>query len=101
MIMKQKAIAFVQQCEPKRKYDSLAKKFTDEVEVNEAGFTRYTLTLAVPGEREPLRVSTDEFSLSSTVGLDPVGKIVEISYTARVEMRWAVADEISEVSAGA
>lgn len=101
MIIKQKILAFVQQAEPKRKYDATAKKFTDEVDVTPDGFTRYTLTLAVPGEREPLRVSTDEVKLSRTVGLEPVGKIVEVAYTARVEMRWAVADEISEVVAGA
>ena len=98
MIIKQKTVAFVQQAEPKRKYDPTNKKFTDEVETTPDGFTRYVLTLAVPGEREQLRVSTDEAQLMKNVGLDAVGKIIEVSYIARVELKWASVEDIAEVT---
>lgn len=93
MIIKQQISGFIQQVTPRKRFDETARRYTDEVELGRDGLPRYTVLLAVPGEREPLRVTASE----ALLGREPealVGQIVALTYAAKVEFKWASAEGI-------
>lgn len=93
MIIKQKISGFVQQVTPRMRFDEQTRRYTQEPDLGKDGLPRYTLLLAVPGEREPLRVTASE----AILGREPealVGQIVALTYAAKVEVKWASAEGI-------
>lgn len=94
MIIKQQiTAAFVQQVVARKKYDIITSRFTEEPDVGKDGLNRYTLVLAVPGERDQLRVTVSQ----GLLGREPealVGQVVSLTYIAKVEVKWASAEVI-------
>ena len=93
MIIKQQISGFVQQVTPRMRFDETTRRYTSEPDLGKDGLPRYTVLLAVPGEREPLRVTASE----ATLGREPealVGQIVSLTYSAKVEVKWASADTV-------
>lgn len=93
MIIKQKITGFVQQITPRRKFDEKARSYTSEPDLGKDGLPRFTLLVAVPGERESLKITASQADL----GVDPEalqGQIVSLTYTAKVSVAWANADSI-------
>lgn len=93
MIIKQQISGFVQQVTPRKRFDETTRRYTEEPDLGRDGLPRYTMLLAVPGEREPLRVTASE----AILGREPealVGQIVELTYAAKVEVKWASAEGI-------
>lgn len=93
MIIKQKVAGFIQQVTPRKKFDEQTRRYTEELDLGKDGLPRYSVLLAVPGEREPLRVTASE----AILGREPeglVGQIVSLTYAAKVEVRWASAEGI-------
>lgn len=96
MIIKQQVAGFIQQVTPRKKFDEQTRRYTEELDLGRDGLPRYTVLLAVPGEREPLRVTASE----AILGREPeelVGQIVSLTYTAKVELKWASADGVQVV----
>lgn len=93
MIIKQEIFGFIQQVTPRMRYDRPTSRFTAEPDLDKNGVPRYTLLVAIPGERETLRVTASE----TLLGQNPEalqGQIVKLSYTAKVELAWASADTV-------
>lgn len=83
--------------EPRRIYDEERRAYTDQVETTETGSPRYRLTLAIPGEREPLPVTVDADQMTAA-GLDPddaAGRLVSLTVRQRVDVRWSVATALA------
>lgn len=93
MIIKQSVTGFVQQISPRKKFDETTRRYTEEPDLGRDGLPRYTVLLAVPGERTPLKVTASE----AILGREPealVGQVVALTYAAKVEVRWASAEGI-------
>lgn len=93
MIIKQKISGFVQQVTPRMRFDEQTRRYTQEPDLGKDGLPRYTVLLAVPGERTPLKVTASE----AILGREPealVGQVVALTYAAKVEVRWASAEGI-------
>lgn len=88
---------FVQEVTPRKKYDERARAYTDEIELTPDGERRFTLILAVVGERESIRISTDESQLLEAYGTTQItGQIIALTYTASVSVKWASVDSFEE-----
>lgn len=93
MIIKNTVTGFVQQTSPRKKYDETARRYTNEPDVDKNGSPRHTILLAVPGERDALKLTVSE----ATLGQAPEalqGQIVTLTYTAKVQLSWASVDAL-------
>lgn len=97
MIIKQKITGFVQQCTPRKKFDEQTRRYTNDPELSPTGEPRYNIILAVPGERESLRLTATESDLYG-LSMTPEsleGQIISVAYTAKVELSWAKVENMS------
>lgn len=93
MIIKQNVTGFVQQVTPRKKFDETTRRYTEEPDLGRDGLPRYTILLAVPGERDALKLTVSE----ATLGQAPEalqGQIVTLTYTAKVQLSWASVDSL-------